>query len=110
MENTNNVAGAFLLSCLLSFALLMFYAPFYAITGFYYQPVSAVQMIGGYMVPGKPVANMMFTLYGSNSMVQGLLMLGDLKLYVFCNLSLSNNKLTQHQERNTPSSLLGQLS
>jgi hypothetical protein len=38
-----------------------------AITGFYYQPVSMVQMIGGLMIPGKPVANMMFTLYGSNS-------------------------------------------
>lgn len=78
--------GAFLLSCLLSFVLLMFYAPFYAITGFYYQPVSAVQMIGGYMVPGKPVANMMFTLYGSNSMVQGILMLGDLKLAQYAKL------------------------
>jgi len=86
MKNTDSVSGAFLLSCLLSFALLMFYAPFYAITGFYYQPVSAVQMIGGYMVPGKPVANMMFTLYGSNSMVQGLLMLGDLKLAQYAKL------------------------
>jgi hypothetical protein len=59
--------GAFLLSCLLSFLFLAFYAPIFAITGFYYQPVSAVQMIGSFMVPGKPVANMMFTLYGSNS-------------------------------------------
>lgn len=77
---------AFLISCLLAFVMLMFYAPFYAITGFYYQPVSAVQMIGGYMVPGKPVANMMFTLYGSNSMVQGLLMLSDLKLAQYAKL------------------------
>jgi len=70
----------------LSFFLLIFYAPLYAITGFYYQPVSAVQMIGGYMVPLRPVANMMFTLYGSNSMVQGLLMLGDLKLAQYAKL------------------------
>lgn len=38
------------------------------------------------MVPGKPVANMMFTLYGSNSMVQGLLMLQDLKLAQYAKL------------------------
>jgi len=38
------------------------------------------------MVPGKPVANMMFTLYASNSMVQGLLMLGDLKLSQYAKL------------------------
>lgn len=66
--------------------MLIFYAPLYAITGFYYQPVNMVQMIGGYMVPRRPVANMMFTLYGSNSMVQALLMLGDLKLAQYAKL------------------------
>ncbi|EPS35544.1 hypothetical protein H072_11046 [Dactylellina haptotyla CBS 200.50] len=76
----------FLFSCFLSFVLLIFYAPIYGITGFYYQPVTAVQMIGGYMIPGKPVANMMFTLYGSNSMVQALSMLGDLKLSQYSKL------------------------
>ncbi|KAF3913376.1 hypothetical protein ABW20_dc0106770 [Dactylellina cionopaga] len=77
---------AFLFSCFLSFILLIFYAPIYGITGFYYQPVTAVQMIGGYMIPGKPVANMMFTLYGSNSMVQAISMLGDLKLSQYSKL------------------------
>ena len=48
--------GAFLVACFLSFLLLLFYAPLFAITGFYYQPVTAVQMIGGYMVPGRPVS------------------------------------------------------
>lgn len=38
------------------------------------------------MVPKKPLANMMFTLYGSNSMVQGLFMLGDLKLAQYSKL------------------------
>lgn len=76
----------FLVACLLSFVLLIFYAPLYALTGFYYQPVTAVQMIGSYMKPGYPVANMMFTLYGSNSMVQGLGMLADLKLAQYAKL------------------------
>ncbi|KAJ6256139.1 hypothetical protein Dda_8974 [Drechslerella dactyloides] len=76
----------FLVSCLLSFVLCIFYAPIYGITGFYYKPVTAVQMIGGYLIPGRPVANMMFTLYGANSMVQGISMLGDLKLSQYAKL------------------------
>lgn len=80
------MTGAFLIACLLSFLFLIFYAPLYAITGFYVQPSTAIQLIGAYMVPGKPVATMMFLLYGSNSMSQGLLMLGDLKLAQYSKL------------------------
>lgn len=64
----------------------MVYACLYGLLGFYYQPSTAVQMIGAYMVPRKPVANMMFTLYGSNSLVQAILMLGDLKLAQYVKL------------------------
>jgi hypothetical protein len=32
------------------------------------------------MIPGKPVANMYFTLYGYNSVTQSLNLLRDLKL------------------------------
>ncbi|KUI57842.1 Oligopeptide transporter 5 [Cytospora mali] len=71
---------AFLIAVAISWFLSLVYACIYGITGFYYQPVTAIQMIGAYMVPKKPVANMMFTLYGSNSLVQALLMLSDLKL------------------------------
>jgi len=39
-----------------------------------------VQMIGGAIIPGKPVANMYFTLYGYNSLLQSLNLLRDLKL------------------------------
>ncbi|EKM57186.1 uncharacterized protein PHACADRAFT_254776 [Phanerochaete carnosa HHB-10118-sp] len=39
-----------------------------------------IQMIGGAVVPGKPVANMYFTLYGYNSLLQSLNLLRDLKL------------------------------
>ncbi|KAF3912918.1 hypothetical protein AA313_de0208742 [Arthrobotrys entomopaga] len=77
---------AFLIACLISYVLLIFFAPLYGITGFYYQPTTAVQMIGGYLVPGKPVANMMFTLYGSNSLVQAIFMLQDLKLSQYAKL------------------------
>ncbi|KAJ3552837.1 hypothetical protein NM688_g3945 [Phlebia brevispora] len=39
-----------------------------------------VQMVGGAIIPGKPVANMYFTLYGYNTLSQALNLLQDLKL------------------------------
>jgi hypothetical protein len=38
------------------------------------------QMVGAAIVPGKPVANMYFTLYGYNTLTQTLNLLRDLKL------------------------------
>ncbi|KAK3343362.1 OPT superfamily oligopeptide transporter [Neurospora tetraspora] len=77
---------AFLLAVLLAWILTVMFACMYGIVGFYYQPTSAVQMIGAYMVPRRPVANMMFTLYGSNALVQAIQMLGDLKLAQYAKL------------------------
>lgn len=37
-------------------------------------------MLGGALIPGKPVANMYFTMYGYNPVVQSLALLKDLKL------------------------------
>jgi OPT family oligopeptide transporter len=37
-------------------------------------------MLGGALIPGKPVANMYFTMYGYNPVVQSLVLLRDLKL------------------------------
>lgn len=37
-------------------------------------------MLGGALIPGKPVANMYFTMYGYNPVVQALNLLRDLKL------------------------------
>ncbi|KAI0089664.1 OPT oligopeptide transporter [Irpex rosettiformis] len=39
-----------------------------------------VQIVGGAIIPGRPVANMYFTLYGWNTVTQSLALLGDLKL------------------------------
>ncbi|KAF4609517.1 hypothetical protein D9613_012220 [Agrocybe pediades] len=39
-----------------------------------------VQMLGGALVPGRPVANMYFTMYGFNPVTQALVLLRDLKL------------------------------
>lgn len=37
-------------------------------------------MVGGALIPGKPVANMYFTMYGYNPVLQALTLLRDLKL------------------------------
>lgn len=70
----------------LAWFLTLVYGCMYGLTGFYYQPVTAIQMIGAYIVPRRPVANMMFVLYGSNSLVQGIRMMGDLKLSYYTKL------------------------
>ncbi|ANB15872.1 oligopeptide transporter OPT1 [Sugiyamaella lignohabitans] len=44
-------------------------------------------MIGGYIHPGNPVANMYFTLYGYNSVQQAFAMLQDLKQGQYVKLS-----------------------
>jgi len=45
-----------------------------------------VQMLGGALVPGKPVANMYFTMYGFNPVTQALNLLRDLKLGQYAKL------------------------
>ncbi|KAG6907869.1 hypothetical protein DXG01_007083 [Tephrocybe rancida] len=52
----------------------------YATVGYAPSIENMVQMLGGALVPGKPVANMYFTLYGYNTVTQALALLQDLKL------------------------------
>jgi len=69
------------------FVALIFSAAFVPIIGTLYCTVGyapsieiAVQMLGGALVPGKPMANMYFSLYGYNSVFQCDALLRDLKL------------------------------
>ncbi|KAK3316743.1 OPT superfamily oligopeptide transporter [Apodospora peruviana] len=77
---------AFFISVGLAWFLTIIYACMFGIVGFFYQPTGVIQMIGGYLVPRRPVANMMFTLYGSNALVQAIGMLSDLKLAQYAKL------------------------
>jgi len=52
----------------------------YATVGYAPSIENMVQMLGGALVPGRPVANMYFTLYGYNPVVQSYSLLKDLKL------------------------------
>jgi hypothetical protein len=49
------------------------------------QPV--IQMLGGYLHPGRPMANMYFVLFGYNSILQGQLLLKDLKFAQYAHLA-----------------------
>lgn len=95
----------FIIAVILAWFLLIFFGSMQAVSGvgFIIQPV--VQMIGGYILPGNPVANMYFTLYvsdssiklcitvltlhvqGYNSVIQGSLLSSDLKLAQYGHLA-----------------------
>lgn len=59
----------------------------FAITGFQYNVQPVVQMLAGYIHPGRPMANMYFVLFGYNSVVQGQLLLRDLKFGQYAHLA-----------------------
>ncbi|KAI0057185.1 OPT superfamily oligopeptide transporter [Artomyces pyxidatus] len=76
----------FLISCLLAMLSILFFGSLYAMTGlgFIIQPF--VQMIGGFLHPGKPMANMYFVLFSYNSVSQAQLLLRDLKIAQYTKL------------------------
>ncbi|KAI5830925.1 OPT superfamily oligopeptide transporter [Schizophyllum commune Tattone D] len=53
------------------------------------------QMVGSYMVPGDPIANMYAALYGGQPTVQGIKLLGDLKLGQYVKIPPRVNFLVQ---------------
>ncbi|KAG1829215.1 OPT oligopeptide transporter protein-domain-containing protein [Suillus subalutaceus] len=80
--------GAFLISLLLATISILFFCALAAITGLMFAIQPFVQMIGGYLHKGLPVANMYFVLYGSNSVTQANLLLRDLKIAQSATLAL----------------------
>jgi len=77
---------AFFIAVAIGWLITIFFAFMAGIVNFVFSAQSAVQMIGSYLVPRRPVANMTFTLYGSNSVNQALSLLGDLKLAQYAKL------------------------
>jgi OPT family oligopeptide transporter len=71
----------------LSSVCILFFGAQYAITGFHFSVQPVIQMLGGYLHPGRPVANMYFVLFGYNSVSQGQLLLKDLKFAQYAHLS-----------------------
>lgn len=77
----------YIITCLLAYIFILFTGALYGVTGFLLQIQSLVQMIGGYLHPGMPLANMYFTCFGYNSVHQGLYLLKDLKLAQYAHSS-----------------------
>ncbi|KAF8896110.1 OPT oligopeptide transporter protein-domain-containing protein [Infundibulicybe gibba] len=76
----------FLIAVLLATISILFFGTLYAITGLAFIIQPFVQMIGGFIHPGKPMANMYFVLFSYNSVVQAQLLLRDLKIAQYTKL------------------------
>jgi hypothetical protein len=53
----------FIISCLLAVISILFFGSLFAMTGLSFIIQPFVQMIGGFIHPGKPMANMYFVLF-----------------------------------------------
>jgi OPT family oligopeptide transporter len=76
----------FVIALLLSVVSIVFFGALYAMTGLQFIIQPFVQMIGGFLHPGKPMANMYFVLYTYNSVLQAQLLLRDLKIAQYVKL------------------------
>jgi hypothetical protein len=77
----------FFIACALSSICILFFGAQFGITGFNYNMQPVIQMLGGYLHPGRPMANMYFVLFGYNSILQGQLLLRDLKFAQYAHLA-----------------------
>ncbi|KAE9975121.1 hypothetical protein BLS_002757 [Venturia inaequalis] len=77
----------FFVACLLSTISVVFFSALTAMFGFSLIVQPFMQMIGAYLIPGKPIANMYFATYSFNSLYQAKHMLSDLKLGQYAHLS-----------------------
>lgn len=77
----------FLIACALSFVSTLFLAPMSGLLGFDIPISSVIQLLGGFLHPGKPVANMYFVLFGANSQGQAISLIQNLKLGQYGRLS-----------------------
>ncbi|KAF8120919.1 OPT oligopeptide transporter protein-domain-containing protein [Boletus edulis] len=70
----------FVIAVVLATISILFLGALSAITGVTLSIQTFVQMIAGYLHPGKPMANMYFVLYSYNTVSQAILLLRDLKI------------------------------
>ncbi|KAF4340976.1 OPT superfamily oligopeptide transporter [Fusarium beomiforme] len=76
----------FLTSIAVAGTFILFFGAQVALTGFQGNVQPIVQMIGGYLHPGQPLADLYFTLFGYNSVIQGISMVQDLKFGQYAKL------------------------
>lgn len=78
---------AFIVSNLIAALFILFFGAQMGLTGFQFNQQPVVQMLAGYILPGRPLANMYFTVFGFNGIQQGQWLLRDLKLAQLAHLS-----------------------
>ncbi|KAJ3496103.1 hypothetical protein NLG97_g2909 [Lecanicillium saksenae] len=76
-----------IVACIVGYFHLLVFGSMQGITGVSFTIQSIIQMIGGYMRPGFPIANMYFSLYSYNTLLQGTLLAKDLKLAQYGHLA-----------------------
>ena len=77
----------FFVAIAVSFIGTLFAGTLAGLLGFGVPVTSLVQLIGGYLHPGKPVANMYFVLFGANAQSQAIFLIHNLKLGQYGKLS-----------------------
>ncbi|KHJ32003.1 putative proton-coupled oligopeptide transporter of the plasma membrane [Erysiphe necator] len=74
-------------SCIIGFLNTVIISILAGSIGFGLPTTSVIQMIGGQLFPGKPVANMYFVLFGANTQAQALNLISSLKFGQYGKLS-----------------------
>ncbi|POS84813.1 hypothetical protein EPUL_005288 [Erysiphe pulchra] len=75
------------ISCIIGFVNTFIISVLAGSIGFNLHTTSLVQMIGGQLFPGKPLANMYFVLFGSNTQSQAIHLISSLKFGQYGKLS-----------------------
>ncbi|KAL1386863.1 OPT oligopeptide transporter protein-domain-containing protein [Phyllosticta capitalensis] len=77
----------YIISNIFAAIFILFFGAQMGLTGFQFNQQPVLQMLAGYMHPGRPLANMYFTTFGYNGVSQGQWLLRDLKLAQLAHLS-----------------------
>ncbi|KAJ3112022.1 hypothetical protein HK100_002470, partial [Physocladia obscura] len=80
IKNDNLSWWAFIIAVVIAIFFIIVSGLLTAVTGFTPPFKTFIQLLGGFMIPGKPIANMYFTTFGSNITSEAVSMLLDLKL------------------------------
>ncbi|KAF4614385.1 hypothetical protein G7Y89_g15352 [Cudoniella acicularis] len=77
----------YIISNIFAFVFILFFGAQMGLTGFQFNQQPIIQMLAGYLHPGKPLANMYFTVFGFNGVQQGQWLARDLKVAQLVHLS-----------------------
>jgi OPT family oligopeptide transporter len=77
----------YIISNLFALLFILFFGAQMGLTGFQFNQQPIIQMVAGYIHPGKPLANMYFTVFGFNGVQQGQWLCRDLKVAQLVHLS-----------------------